>query len=208
MLGSRALRTAGGVLSGGYALAMADIARAPVVPGANDNLSGVAAALSLAQAVAARPLRRTALVIFSSGCEESFLEGFDAFRRRGFPGLPPGRTTCLCLESVGSPRLLLLDGEGLLRLRRYPRATRALVEECAREAGIALVAPFRFRFATGGQVALRAGIPTAVVSSIDWYHTPRNYHWPSDTAPALDYGSVRGAAILAEAFARRLDERR
>lgn len=203
--GSRGPRRLGGALAAGNLLAMVDIARAPVVPAANDNLSSVAAALSLAKSVGESPLRRTGLVVFSSGSEESFLEGFDAFGRRGFPGLPAGRTTCLCLESVGSPHLLLLDGEGLLRLHRYPREMLDLVSDCAREAGVALQAPFRFRFATGGQVTLRAGIPTAVVSSIDWYHAPTNYHWPSDRPEALDYGSVAGAAALAEALLRRLD---
>ena len=42
------LRRAGVVLCAGYAAAMADIGRSQVVPGANDNLSGVAVLLSLA----------------------------------------------------------------------------------------------------------------------------------------------------------------
>ncbi|HKN93783.1 MAG TPA: M28 family peptidase [Thermoleophilaceae bacterium] len=202
---SRALRVAGGATALVNGAILIDIGRAPVVPGANDNLSGVAAGIAAMRELAAQPPQRTSVFLFSSGSEESFLEGFDAFRRRGFPGLPREHTTCLCLESVGSPRLLLLDGEGLLRLHRYPEAVRRQVEECARELGIELDAPFRFRFATGGQVSLRAGIPTAVISSLDWYNAPRNYHWPTDTPEALDYRSVRNAAALAEATVRRID---
>ena len=45
----------GGALSAGYGAAMLDIARRPAVPGANDNLSGVAVLLILAEALARCP---------------------------------------------------------------------------------------------------------------------------------------------------------
>jgi peptidase M28-like protein len=203
--GRAALRRAGAAVALGYLAALANIGRSGVVPGANDNLSGVAVLVSLARAFADDPPRRTRIVFLSSGAEESFLEGMQAWGRRCFASLPVDRTTFLIAESVGSEQLLLLDGEGLLRLHRYPAGLRSGVADCARRAGVALADPFRFRFATGGQIPLRAGYPTAVLSSIDWYHAPRNYHWPSDQAEAIDYGSVAGAARVFEAVIRQLD---
>src|SRR3954451_6955123 len=53
LTGLRRLRLAGAVLSGGYVAAMADIGLRGVVPGANDNLTGVVTLLSLARRLAA-----------------------------------------------------------------------------------------------------------------------------------------------------------
>jgi hypothetical protein len=55
-----------------------------------------------------------------TGSEESFLEAMKRFGERHFDQLRRRSTMFLCLESVGSPELMLLSGEGLLRLPRYP----------------------------------------------------------------------------------------
>jgi hypothetical protein len=200
-------RGTGAALSAGYALAMADIARRPAVPGANDNLSSVAVLLELAQRLARRPPDALRVVLLSTGAEESFLEGMDAFGARHFKALPASRTSFLCLESVGSPQLMLLDGEGLLRLHRYPVAPISRLSRLARERGIPLREPFRYRLATDGQVPLRAGYPTAVITSMDWYHAPSNYHWPTDRPENLDRATLARAADLAEAYIRDMDSR-
>jgi hypothetical protein len=101
---------------------------------------------------------------------------------------------------------MLLSGEGLLRLERYPDSLIRALTECAAEAGVPLREPFRYRLATDGQVPLRAGYPVAVISSMDWYKAPSNYHWPSDRPENLDLGSVARAAALAESFVRHLDD--
>jgi Peptidase family M28 len=206
LVGSRWLRRTGGALSTGYAAAMANIAHSRTVPGANDNLSGVAVLLELAQALSAAPLTRLRVLLLSTGSEESFLEAMVRFAERHFAELPRERTTFLCVESVGSPRLMLLEGEGLLALRRYPRDLIDGLTELARERRVALREPFRYRLATDGQVPLLWGYPTAVISSMDWYQAPSNYHWPSDRSENLHLESIAGAATLARAFARKLDE--
>jgi hypothetical protein len=206
LVGSRWLRRGGGLLCGGYTAAMANIAFSPAVPGANDNLSGVAVLLELARALSADRLNRLRVLLLSTGSEESFLEAMVRFGERHFDQLPRERTVFLCLESVGSPSLMLLEGEGLLALRRYPRSLIDLLTELADQQGVKLREPFRYRLATDGQVPLLAGYPTAVMSSMAWYHAPSNYHWPSDRPDNLHPASIAGAARLAEAFARRLDD--
>ena len=54
LLGLRPLRRVGAFLCAGYAAAMVDIGLRDVVPGANDNLTGVAVLLSLARSLARR----------------------------------------------------------------------------------------------------------------------------------------------------------
>jgi putative aminopeptidase FrvX len=129
------------------------------------------------------------------------------FGERSFAELPGDSTTFLCLESVGSPQLMLLSGEGLLRLRRYPGDLIHRLTRLAGENGISLRKPFTYRLATDGQVPLRAGYPTAVISSMDWYKAPSNYHWPSDRPEYLHRANVAGAARLALAFVHELDRR-
>jgi aryl-alcohol dehydrogenase-like predicted oxidoreductase len=97
---------------------MADVGLRPTVPGADDNLSGVAGLLCAARALAADPPQDRRVLLLSTGAAESFLEGMIRFGERHFARLPARQTWLLCLESVGSPALFTLDGEGFLRLRR------------------------------------------------------------------------------------------
>ena len=60
------------------------------------------------------------MILLSAGSEESFSEGMKAFGERHFPELPRESTFFLCLESIGSPHLLVLRGEGFLKMREYP----------------------------------------------------------------------------------------
>jgi hypothetical protein len=205
LTGLRPLRRVGAALSAGYAAAMADIWRSAAVPAANDNLSSVCALLTLAEELGRAPPRRLRVVVLSTGSEESFLETMVRFGERHFADLPRDSTTFLCLESVGSPQLMLLAGEGLLRLRRYPGELIDRLTLLAAENGIPLRPPFTYRLATDGQVPLRAGYRTAVISSMDWYKAPSNYHWHSDRPENLESASVAGAARLALAFVRQLD---
>jgi hypothetical protein len=208
LLGSRRLRLAGAALSAGFAAAMANIAFSRPVPGANDNLSGVAALLAVADVLARRRPRRLRVLLLSTGSEESFLEAMVRFGERHFGELAQDRTTFLCVESVGSPELMLLSGEGLLGLVEYPQAPIEQLTELAEAAQVALREPFRYRLATDGQVPSRAGYRTAVISSMDWYKAPSNYHWPTDRPENLDRDSVAAAARLAESYVRHLDGER
>jgi Peptidase family M28 len=205
LVGRRRLRLAGAALSAGYAVAMMNIAFSRAVPAANDNLSGVHVLLELAEALTRRPPRGLRVLLLSTGSEESFLEAMVRFGERHFGELPRERTTFLCLESVGSPQLMLLSGEGLLRLVRYPQEGIDQLTELAQATRVRLRSPFRYRMATDGQVALRAGYRTAVISSMDWYKAPSNYHWPSDRPENLDRNTIAAASRLAEAFVHQLD---
>jgi Peptidase family M28 len=192
-------RRAGTLASLGMLAALIDIARAPVVPGACDNLSGVAALVQVAQRLRGAELDVRMLLV-STDAEESFLEGMAAFLARHEHELPRERTTFVCLESVGSEQLVLLDGEGMLKLHRYPAAPADALAAAAERLGIEIERGMRFRFATDGQLALLAGYPAAVLSSVDWYRAPRNYHLPSDDPEHVNLRSAAGAAAVVAAY--------
>ena len=206
LLGRRRLRLLGTGISAGYTAAMIDIGLRATVPGANDNLTGVAAILSLARALAAAggPPPGVRVILLSAGAEESHQEGMHAFAGRHFPTLAPERTHVFCLDTVGSPRVVVLEGEGMLKMLDYPREVRELVQSCADEVGADLFRGLRFRNATDGVVALRAGYPCAAIVSVDEFKVPTDYHWPTDTADRVDYARVADAACVCLKLVERL----
>lgn len=203
-LGRRGLALAGTAVSAVAATAFADIARHDTVPGANDNVTGVAALLALARAFAIAPTNRLRVMLVSTGSEESFMEGMQAFARKHFPDLPVDRTFVLCVDTLGSDRLYSLRGEGMLRMYDYPSDAVDLVADVAGTLGVEL-GHGRLRNATDGLIALKAGYPSATLGSVSQYNAPANYHWPSDTAENVNYGTVAQAVALCEGVARRLD---
>ncbi len=192
------------VLSAGFALAMVDIGRRAVVPGANDNATGVAVLLSLASALAPEPPAGLRVLLVSTGSEESLMEGMAGFARRHFPRLPRDSTWVVCVDTVGSPHLLLLEGEGMLGVREYRKDFLELVTGCAERLGIFVWQGLRFRNATDGVLALGAGYPTATLGSVDELRIPTDYHWPTDTPENVNYGTVADCARICQAVAERL----
>ena len=196
------LRRAGTAISLASAAAFADIASRSVVPGANDNLSGVAVLLELARALRDEPVRGVRVLLVSTGSEESFMEGMRGFARRHFPGLPRESTEVVCLDSVGSPELVLIEGEGMLRMRDYTPELRDRLAALASRTGIHLRRGLRLGLATDGLIALKAGYRSAALGSVTRYKLPSNYHSQRDTPANLNLATVRDAAALCEALVR------
>ena len=205
--GSRLLAKLGLLLGLGSAAAMADIGSRKVVPGANDNGTAVVALLALARRFAAEPPAGTRVILLSTGSEESFSEGMKAFGERHFPELPPESTFFLCLEAIGSPHLLVLRGEGFLKMHEYPPRSLALMDGLAEELGIYLFPNLRLHNGTDGLEALAAGYESAVLAGCTDLKQPANYHWPDDLAENVDFGTVADGVRLSEAAIRRLGER-
>jgi hypothetical protein len=199
---SRVLRT-GVALAAGAVAAMVDIASRPVVPGANDNLSAVAALFALAESLQVQPLKGVRVLLVSTGSEESFSEGMLGFVRRHFPSFDRARTEVLCLECLGSGTLVVVEGEGMLKLHDYPLQMREDLAAAAAEAGVTVTRGLRTVAATDGLISMRAGYPTVTLASIDETGLPRNYHWPSDTPEALDWGTLESAIAVCDRFLRR-----
>ena len=204
LLGLRRLQSLGGFLSLGGAAAFADIGRSEVVPGANDNLTAVAAVLEVARRLAEEPVGGIRVLLVSTGSEESFEEGMAAFMDQHEDELPRDRTDIVVLDTVGSPRLILLEGEGMLTMRPYDDALKDTIEAAAGDAGVPILREHWLSFGSDALIALRRGYRTALIASFDEHKLPTNYHQPTDTADRVDYGTVAAAAKVAEATVRRL----
>ena len=198
----RRLLTTGVALAAGATAAMTDIGLRAVVPGANDNLSAVGAVLGVAERLRERPVSGLRVLLVSTGSEESFSEGMQGFGQRHFPDLPLDRTEMVCLECLGGPTLIVVEGEGMLRMRDYPAAMREALDQAAEAIGIPIVRGLRTTAATDAIIALRAGYPVATLASVDETKLPMNYHWPSDTAEALHWGTIEQAIAVCGEFLR------
>ena len=201
-LGLRRLTRAGLAMSLGAVAAMADIGRSPVVPGANDNLSAVGALIELARRLRDEPLDGARVMLVSTGSEESFSEGMSGFLARHRDELDPERTELLCLECLGGARLLVVEGEGMLRMRDYPLAMRDALADAARAVGVSIERGARTVAATDALVALRAGIPVVTLASIEDTKLPLNYHWPNDVPENLRWQTIERAIEVSERFVR------
>jgi len=195
VLGRRRLAS---VFSLGTIAAMADIGRAPVSPGANDNLAAVATLVALAR----RRYDGVRVLLVSTGSEESMSEGMQAWGRRHFPSLSPQTTTFVALETLGSGNLTIAEAEGFLIPHAYSREVKDELERCARELQVPVWRGLSNSFASDGQIPLHAGYPSALLGALDDFRLPANYHKPWDLPDKVDYGCVADAVRLLDAFIR------
>jgi len=202
LTGSKLLRRLAATLSLGSALVFAEIGSRDVVPGGNDNLSGVAVLAGLARLLRHEPLDGVRVLLVSTGSEESFMEGMRGFAARHFDSLPAESTTFVCVDSVGSPTLMQLEGEGMLKMADFDEDLKDALSQAAAELKIPLVRGLRFRNATDGLISMQAGYRTVMLGSISNYKAPSNYHWPTDTAENVDYESVVNATLICERLLR------
>jgi hypothetical protein len=204
--GNRAIVKTGMALGAVSAALLADIGSRETVTGANDNATGVALLVAMARALAERPTENVRVMLVSTS-EEALCEGMQAFARRHFAELPRESTFFLSVDTLGSPHLLVLRGEGMIRMREYPARSLELLDGLAGELGIDLFPNLRLRNATDGIFPLAAGYECASLCSCTDLKQPANYHWPSDVPENVDYGTVAEAVRLTESLVRRLDER-
>jgi hypothetical protein len=203
--GRRGIARAGMVLSASSLASFADIARDRIVPGASDNLSGVAVLVALAERLQTKPVEGLRVVLVSCGAEEVLQGGVYAFVDRHLARMDPDTTWVLNLDTLGSPRLILLEGEGPVWMEDYCGPEfRDLIAETARDAGIELRRNMRARTSTDSVIPSRAGYRTATLCSMNAWKGLDHYHRPSDLPENVDYTTVGDALALTEALARRL----
>ena len=202
LIGSRLLRALGAVKLGAMILLGLDAARNPVVPGANDNASGVAALLALIGAFARDPLERTDVIAVFTDCEEVGLGGAAAWLDAHGAALDRASTLVVSLDTLGSGEAAVVSRAGALT-STLSRATHDWADRGALRAAVDpprrvdLIAP------TDAGPAHHAGLRTLSLVSIaeDGTLGP-HYHQPTDTAENVDHESVEQCTRLAAGIAR------
>ena len=201
LTGRRRLTLPGCVLSAAVVGLAADVARSPTVPGANDNLSAVAATVALAERLARKPRPGLRVLLVSRGAEEVLQGGVYGFARAQFPALDPAHTRFLILDTIGSPELLLVEGEGPFWMEDYRDPSfRDLIARAAQGLGRPLRRGVRSRASTDAVIPSRAGYATATLAS--WEPDTKllsNYHLMTDTPENLHYDTIARAVDVVEA---------
>lgn len=221
LTGRRLPRYVGAVLLGVAAGLALDVARSDVVPGANDNATGVAAVLALVERFGAEPLAGAEVVLVVPGCEEVGLGGMSHWlaerdpsggRRRQSPvpaGSPvdPGSTLVVNLDTLGSGTPVVVSRETPF-LGRYRAEDLAWADRGADLAGVERPPRMALALPTDAIVAAGAGVPALTITSKDADGRFPNYHLTSDLPDAVDYGSVEACLTLAEGTVRAFAEAR
>ena len=162
--------------------------------GADDNASGVAAALATAKRLAASPSDRGVVVAFWSG-EELGLLGSTDFVRKPVVA-PESLAACLNFDMVGRARdnKLVVQGVG------SSPAWRGLVEQANVPVGFDLQLQDDPQLPTDSASFDRAGVPC--LNFFTGGH--EDYHRPSDTPEKLNYEDMERVVDLAANVGRRL----
>jgi hypothetical protein len=197
----RRSRAAKGLAINAFGVAIiADIMRSPTVPAANDNLSAVAAIVAVAERLRDEPIPGLRVLLVSAGAEETLQDGIRAFIARHKSELDTDSTWVLNMDTIGSPRLIMVEGEGPFHIAEYTDPSfRDLIERCANEQGIALERGFRARASTDSVITSRAGYPSTCLGSLNEWQMMSNYHLMTDVPENLDYSTIESVSRLAYA---------
>jgi Zn-dependent M28 family amino/carboxypeptidase len=148
------------------------------------------------------------VLLVSCGAEETLQDGVRGLIARHRGELAAGRTWFVNLDTVGSPHLVMLEGEGPIWMEQYAGPwLRDLLAACAARLEIRLERGLRARASTDSVIPSRAGYPIATLISITDWRLPANYHLPSDVPANLDYDTVADATRLVHELAGSLAQR-
>jgi hypothetical protein len=191
-------------LGGAFALVvLGGMIRRDAVPGANDNLTAVAAAWETVRRLAAAPPRHVEVRAVSFGSEEAGLKGSRDFALRHRAELRDA--VLVNLESLGqSGRLFVLTGELLAGARHDAEAVR-LVEQAAHDAGIPLQRKYLTHGLTDAASFSRRRLPAVAVIRLNDAGFLDHYHSPGDSPEHLREESLEEAVRLCLAVVARLD---
>jgi hypothetical protein len=195
------LRRAGAALLALALAGYADVARDRVVPGANDNATGVAALLELARRLAAQPLEHTDVLLLAPGCEESGMGGMAAWLAARAGDLDPATTLVLSLDTLGSGTPIVAEAEATLAPHAYAQEDVELAQAGAVRAGVEPPRRWRVGAWTDAILARFAGLRAISLLSVGPDGIYTDWHLPTDTPDRVDYGSVEHAVRIAAGIA-------
>ena len=203
--GRRGFARAGLVIGAIGVAIVADVWRSETVPGANDNLSGVAALVALAELLRERPVPGLRVLLVSCGAEETLQDGVRGFLASHRGELDAGSHLVREPRDGGLAAPDMLEAEGPIWMEPHTGPwLRDLLAARAERLGIALQRGFRARASTDSVIPSRAGYPIATLVSMTDWRSPANYHLPSDIPANLDYDTVADATRLVYGVAQAL----
>ena len=188
---------------------LADIELSDVVPGANDNASGVATALALAEELDADPPRHLDVWVVLPGAEECLQEGMRSFVRAHRESLNEQPAYFVNLDTVGRGSVRYLTAGGwILTHGMDPRLVdlAAAIAEADAEGENHFAATPAARGLAGDEMPPRlAGHPAIAIGCTEEDGYVPGYHLSSDLPAEIDPRSLERAHGFTLELIRRLD---
>ncbi len=182
------------------------VRRGEIVPGAMDDLSGVAGMLLLAKRLRAMKPRDVELVFVATGCEEAGLGGARALARDRADVWSKDDTVIVGLDGFANGDLCWFEEGEIFEVPLSRRLEAELQRTTASSSQFAEVAAFPIP--VGGTDAIPfaiAGWPAVTLGCVDRTRCmPRHYHWPTDTPENLEAEKIPFCVDFAESLTRSL----
>jgi hypothetical protein len=182
-----------------------DVALSDPVPGANDNASGVATALRLAERHGGE-LEHFELWVVFTGSQEAFALGMREFLRRHRRVLDAEHTVFVNLDELGAGRVRYTRREGLVLTGRSHPQLVGLCEEIAEDDPDAHARALVSRSPSDAAAARAAGFPSITICCRNALDYVPHHHRPGDTPEHVDPEALERSFGFCSELVRRLDE--
>ncbi len=191
-------------------LLLIDISLSGVVPGACDNASGVAAALSVAAALDRDPPQNLDVWVLLTGAEECLAEGMRCWARAHRAELDLESTFLINLDSVAFGRPGYQVSEGAIVSypmdHRLVELSEAIATADSADGNQFDAAPMRHSLVTDAIAAHVAGLRSITIAGTEeGVIVPPYHHTHADTAANLDEDAMTRAVEFTIELARQLD---
>jgi len=185
--------------------AFLDIGTGHYVPGAIDNLTGIAASLSIAEDVARNQLKNSDFTFLATGCEEAIMMGMVEYMKRHGKDLDPENTYFINLESIGGGNVCYATSEGFVRVRPYSQELISIAEKLKENGDFPEIGTYEVRMGTDGMVPLVRGFKAITIISVNENNIVPNYHCSLDIPENVDISVTERARDFALRMIRELD---
>ncbi len=190
-----------GVLLLGAAVLFNGARNAMFTPGANNNASGCAVLLELAERIKETPLASTEVLLVATGSKEMWLSGM----RQLFRGLEADKKSLFFLNvtGVGAGQLRYVSGEGMLHVYG---AGKTLMAAAQHEGPVHAARPIVWRgLPTDAAIPLARGYEAITVMATGPDDLPVAWNSDEDAPGKIDIDVLTRSTRFVEAILRRMD---
>ncbi len=193
-----------GLIIGAQLLASVDFWRLGYVPGANDNLSGVSAAVAAASHLWRHMPEDAEVRLVITSAEEAGMLGAQHYWQTHRDELKARDTYVVNLDTVGCENLKYIEKSGGFTPVNYANVlTNTAANICGVNESFAGIMPGTHRMGDFDSIwFVRDGINAITLASYDRFGLMTAIHTPGDTAEKIDHRTVEVAAKFAEAIVR------